>query len=84
MLESNRLKAVTNMEKYQDKTRAWRDSKVKLKQFKVKNLVPLRSPCTENTGKFDIKWTRPYVVSEKMMSGTYQLSDTQGRVLEHS
>jgi hypothetical protein len=42
------------------------------------------SPCTENTGKFKAKWIGPYVVSEKMEPGAYRLSDTQGRVLEHS
>jgi hypothetical protein len=43
-LESDRLKAVSNLQKYQQETRAWRDPKVKLKQFKVGNLVLLRSP----------------------------------------
>jgi hypothetical protein len=84
LLESDRLKAVTNLEKYQEETRAWRDPKVRLKQFKVKNMVLLRSPRTENTGKFEAKWIGPYVVSEKMRLGAYRLSDTQGRVLEHS
>jgi hypothetical protein len=31
LLKSNRLKAVTDLEKYQQETRAWRDPKVKLK-----------------------------------------------------
>jgi hypothetical protein len=31
LLESDRLKAVANLEKYQEETRAWRDPKVKLK-----------------------------------------------------
>jgi hypothetical protein len=82
--KSDRLKAVTNLEKYQEETRVWRDPKVKLKQFEVRNLVLLRCPRTENTGKFEAKWIGPYVVSEKMWSGAYMLSDTQGRVLEHS
>jgi hypothetical protein len=41
LLESDRLKAVTNLKKYQEETRAWRDPKVKLKQFEVRNLVLL-------------------------------------------
>jgi hypothetical protein len=45
LLESDRLKAVTNLEKYQKETRAWRDPKDKLKQFKVRNLVLLQSPA---------------------------------------
>jgi hypothetical protein len=30
LLESNRIKVVTNLQKYQDETKAWRDLKVKL------------------------------------------------------
>jgi hypothetical protein len=75
---------MANLEKYQEQTRAWRDPMVKLKQFKVGNLVLLRSSCTENTGKFEAKWIGPYVILEKTRPGTYRLSDTQGRVLEHS
>jgi hypothetical protein len=84
LLESDRLKAVTNMKKYQEETRACRDLRVKLKQFKVGNMVLLRSPHMENSGKFEAKWIEPYVVSERTRSGAYMLSDTQLRVLEHS
>jgi hypothetical protein len=41
LLESDRLKAVTNLEKYQEETGAWRDPNVRLKQFEVRNLVLL-------------------------------------------
>jgi hypothetical protein len=56
LLESARLEEVTNLEKYQEEIRAWRDPKVKLKQFEVGNLVLLRSPRMDNTGKFKEKW----------------------------
>jgi hypothetical protein len=83
LIESDGLKAVKNLEKYQKETRAQRDPKVKPKQFEVGNLVLLRSPRMENTGKFEAKWIGPYVVSEKTRLGAYRSSDTQGRVLEH-
>jgi hypothetical protein len=35
LLEPDRLKAVANLEKYQEETTAWRDPKVKLKEFEV-------------------------------------------------
>jgi hypothetical protein len=41
LLESDRLKAVANQQKYQEETRAWRDPKVKLRDFNVRNLVLL-------------------------------------------
>jgi hypothetical protein len=78
------LKAVVNLEKYREEKKAWRDPKVKLKEFQVGNLVLLRSPCTENIGKFEAMWTGPYVIMEKTRPSTYRLLDTQGRVLEHS
>jgi hypothetical protein len=84
LLELDRFKVVTNLQKYQEETRAWRNPKVKLKQFEVRNLILLRSPHMENAGKFEAKWIGPYMVSEKIRLGAYRLSDTQGRVLEHS
>jgi hypothetical protein len=46
--------------------------------------VLLRSPNMENTGKIKAKWVRPYVVLERTRPDAYRLSDTQGKVLEHS
>jgi hypothetical protein len=57
--------------------------KGKLQEFDVGNLVLLRSPRTESIGKFEAKWTGPYVITEKTRPGAYCLSDPQGRVLEH-
>jgi hypothetical protein len=42
LLESDRLKVMTNLQKYQEETRAWRDPKVKLREFEVGNSVLLR------------------------------------------
>jgi hypothetical protein len=84
LLESDILKAITNVQKYKEETGTWRDLKVKPREFNIGNLVLLRSPCTENTGKFKAKWTGPYVVTDMMRPDTYRLSNTQGRVLEHS
>jgi hypothetical protein len=84
LLESDRLKAIVSLEKHQEEPRAWRKPKVKLREFKAGNLVLLWSPCTDSTGKFEGKWTGLYVGTEKMRPDAYRLSDTQGRVLEHS
>jgi hypothetical protein len=84
LLESDRLKVVANLQKYQKETTVWRDPKVKLWDFDVGNLVLLRSPRTESTGKFEVKWIGPYVITEKTRPGAYRLSDPQGCVLEDS
>jgi hypothetical protein len=83
LLELERLKSVTNLQKYQDKTRSWRDLKVKKKDFDVGNLVLLWSPHTESSGKLESKWEGPYMIIKKARLGAYRLTDPQGPKLEH-
>jgi hypothetical protein len=83
LLESDRLKAVTNLQNYQDETRSSRDPKVKKREFDVGNLVLLRSLRTESFGKLESKWDGPYVVIEKTTPGAYRLTNPQGPKLEH-
>jgi hypothetical protein len=56
LLESKRLKAIVNLQKYQDETRSWRDPKVKKRDFDMGNLVLLQSPHTESSGRLKSKW----------------------------
>jgi hypothetical protein len=84
LLESERLKAVENLQKYQDKTRSWRNLKVKKRDFDVSTLVLLRSPHTESSSKLESKWEEPYVIIKKTRPGAYRLMDPQGPKLEHS
>jgi hypothetical protein len=44
----------------------------------------MQSPRTERAGKFEAKWTIPYMVTEKTRLGAYYLSDIEGKVLQHS
>jgi hypothetical protein len=62
LLESDRLKAVTNLQGYQDETRNWRDLKVEKRDFDVGNLVLLWSPRTESSIKLESKWEGPYMI----------------------
>jgi hypothetical protein len=55
LLELDRLKAVANLQKYHEETKAWRDPKVKLSVFDVGDLVLLRSPHTESSEKLESK-----------------------------
>jgi hypothetical protein len=84
LLESDRLKAVTNLQKYQDETMSWRDLKVKKREFDVGNLVLLWSSQTESSGKLESKWDGPYIIIEKTRPGAYRITDPQGLKLEHS
>jgi hypothetical protein len=78
------MKVVENLQCYNNETRAWRDKKVKPKRIEVGDLVLLRSPRTEASGKLEPKWIGPFVVIEKTRSGSFCLADNEGRVLEHS
>jgi hypothetical protein len=62
LLEPDRIKAVHNIQKYQDEIKAWRDSKVKLRELDVGDLVLLWSPYTESLDKLKAKWVGSYVV----------------------
>jgi hypothetical protein len=84
LLEPECMKAVENLQSYQNETKAQRAKKVKLKNIEAGDLVLLRSPRTEASGKLEPKWTIPYVVIEKMRPGSFRLVDNEGRVLEHS
>jgi hypothetical protein len=84
LLESERLKAVTHLQKYQDETRNWRDVKVKKRDFDMGNLVLLRSPRTESSSKLESIWEGPYMIIEKTRPRAYHLTDPHGPKLEHS
>jgi hypothetical protein len=75
---------MANLHKYQEETRAWRDSKVKLHELDVGDLVLLQNPCTKSSEKLESKSVGTYVAAEKPRSGAYCLLDFQDRMLEHS
>jgi hypothetical protein len=84
LLELDWLKVMINLQKYQDEIRAWRDLKVKQREFEAGNLVLLWISRTESSSKLESKWVGPYVVMKKSRPGAYHLSDSQGKMLEHS
>jgi hypothetical protein len=65
LLELDRLKAITNLQGYQDETRKSRDPKVKKRDFNIGNLVLLQSPRVESSGTLESKWEGPYVIIKK-------------------
>jgi hypothetical protein len=84
LLEPERMKAVENLQSYQNETRAWRDKKVRPKQIEARDLVLLRSPHTKTSRKLGSKWIGPFLVTEKTRPGLFHLANAKGRVLEHS
>jgi hypothetical protein len=58
--------------------------KVKPKHIKARDLVLMRSPRMEASGKLETKWTGPFVVTKKPRPGSFRLADNEGRVLDDS
>jgi hypothetical protein len=83
LLELDRLKAVANLQKYQEEKNMER-SEGQAMGARSRQPGSLAKPPTENTGKLEAKWARSYVVIEKSRPGSYCLSDPTGRVLEYS
>jgi hypothetical protein len=79
LLEPECMKAIENLQSYQNEMREWRDKSVKQKD----DLVLLQSPCPEASAKLEPKWIG-FLVTEKTRTGSFRLVDTKGRVLEHS
>jgi hypothetical protein len=78
------MKAVKNLQSYQNEMREWRDKKVKQKHIKAGDLVSLRNSRMEAFRKLEPKWIGPFLVAEKTRPGSFCLADTEGRILEHS
>jgi hypothetical protein len=76
LIEPDRLKAVANLQKYQDEVRTWRDPKVKLREFSIGDLVLLQSPHTKSSKTLETKWAGPYVVTKNLRPGAYPLLDS--------
>jgi hypothetical protein len=60
MLEPECMKAVENLQAYQNEMSAWRDKKVNLKHIEAGDLVLLQSPHTEASEKLEPKWIGPF------------------------
>jgi hypothetical protein len=84
LLEPERMKAMENLQCYQNETRAWSDKKVKRKHIEAGDLVFLQIPCMEASGKLEPKWIGPFMVTYKTRPGSFRLAHNEGRMLEHT
>jgi hypothetical protein len=84
IIELDILQVASNLSKYQNKTRRWRDKKVIKKNISVGDWVLKRRPNAENIGKMESKWDGPYLVISSKRPGSYHLADSEGNELPHS
>jgi hypothetical protein len=84
LVEIDSLDAVTNLLKYQEETRKWRNKKVSLKNIQVEDFVLKRKKNVDSVGKFQFTWEGPYIVTSSVKDGAFRLKDKEGVELQHS
>ena len=83
-IEGTRLEAVENITKYQDQTKKWRDNQVIRKLIQDGDLVLRRKPNVENVGKLQPKWEGPYMEKAARRTGSFYLTDGEGKTTTHT
>jgi hypothetical protein len=63
IIETVKLQAATNLNKYQDETQRWKNKKVKPREIKEGDLVLWRVPKGKIKGKMNSKWEGPFLVT---------------------
>lgn len=78
-LKEDRFLARFHQQVQKEHEKAWHDLHIKLRMFKVNNLVLLYdSKFTKFLGKFQMHWLGPYIVKEIIDGGTVQLVTLNG------
>ena len=62
-IEAGKIQASINLGKYQEKTRRWKNKKVKPRNIKEGDLVLRRIPKAKQKGKMHNKWEGPFIVA---------------------
>ena len=84
LLETYKLEASENLEKYQQETKAWRDKKARIKSIRPGDFVLRRTTVTETQGKMEPKWDGPFLVLRSSKTGAFRLMDDKGVELPYS
>jgi hypothetical protein len=84
LIDGDRVFALQALNKYQAKTKAWRDHVVIPREFSEGDLVLVRTARTESRGKLEPKWEGPFIVKTKASPSAYRLATPAGEDLEHS
>lgn len=82
MIETSRLRATDNLNKYHVETRAWRDKRVVQKDISPGDMVLIRHPVKQ--GKLQSQWYSPFIVASMIKPGTYRLMNDEGVKMDHT
>ena len=66
-----RLQAASNLDKYHQETKSWRDKKVLQKNINPEDMVLIRHP--DKLGKLQSQWYGPFVVANMVKTRVYKL-----------
>jgi hypothetical protein len=77
-IETVKLQAAANLNKYSDETRRWKNKKVKPREIKEGDLVLRRLPKGKMEGKMNSKWEGPFLMMEMSRSEDCRLQTLDG------
>ena len=69
--ENARLHAASNLDKYHEETKTWRDKKILRKNINPGDMVLIRH--LDKQGKLQSQWYGPFVVAKMVKPGVYKL-----------
>jgi hypothetical protein len=82
MIETSRLQAADNLDKYHVETKAWRDRKVVRKDINPGDLVLIRHQ--DKQGELQSQWYGPFIVASMIKPVTYRLMNDEGDETTHT
>ena len=80
--ENARLQATSNLDKYHEETKNWRDKKVLRKNINPGDIVLIRHP--DKHGKLQAQWYSPFVVVNMVKPRVYRLLNEEGVKTSHT
>ena len=80
--ENARLHAASNLDKYHEETKTWRDKKVLRKNINPGDMVLIRHP--DKQGKLQSQWYGPFVLANMVKPGVYKLLNEEGIEICHT
>jgi hypothetical protein len=63
-IETVKMQAAANLNKYQDETRRWKNNKVKPREIREGDLILQHVQKGKMKGKMNSKWEGPFLITE--------------------
>lgn len=80
--ELRKIEAATNLDKYHEETKSWRDKKILRKEIIAGDMVLIRH--LDKQGKLQPQWYGPFIVSSVIKPGVVRLKTEDGQESTYS